>query len=120
VTDTWNVIQKDFSCCGVDSFDDWKNTAFSGGNNLPDSCCKDWTKDCGKSFFNNPDVSKINEKGCYKLLETEIVDNVEVVGGVAIGILVVQVNKFVINITSLQEYSCRCSWCWCPACWPTT
>ena len=41
VTDTWNAIQSDFSCCGVSTFNDWKNTTYGKDiRGVPDTCCK--------------------------------------------------------------------------------
>lgn len=36
-------------CCGVNSYEDWQRTPFTGGNHsfVPDSCCKVVTKGCG-------------------------------------------------------------------------
>jgi len=40
ITNTWDAIQRDLSCCGVYNFTDWrKNDKFSQGG-VPDSCCK--------------------------------------------------------------------------------
>ena len=39
VTTTWDLVQKDFKCCGVEDWKDWRNvTQFSDGA-VPDSCC---------------------------------------------------------------------------------
>ncbi len=94
VTDTWNVVQSDFKCCGVNNFTDWKVTNFSVSHDdsVPDSCCVHESKDCGKGFFDkiNP-TEKINEDGCFDKLEKFIIDNIELVGGIIIALLLIQV-----------------------------
>ena len=39
VTDSWNQIQNELKCCGVNNYTDWKNTNFSQGTDVPDDCC---------------------------------------------------------------------------------
>ncbi len=90
VTETWNAVQHDFKCCGVDSFSDWKNTTFSGKKDLPDSCCKVESEGCGKDYFTEG-TEQIYKEGCFSKLEKLIVGNVELVGGIAIAVLLIQV-----------------------------
>ena len=44
VTDTWDFVQQELKCCGVDTYTDWgKVQGWSQYNNsitVPDSCCK--------------------------------------------------------------------------------
>merc|ERR1711874_392058 len=49
VTTTWDLVQKNLHCCGVNNFKDWKNvTQMAGG--VPDSCCKaGQVMNCGKA-----------------------------------------------------------------------
>jgi hypothetical protein len=49
---------------------------------VPDSCCKVQVKDCGV----NPDLSTINQEGCFTLFQHQFVKNIGIVGGVAFGI----------------------------------
>jgi CD63 antigen len=94
VTETWNQIQFDLKCCGVENYRDWfsPNITFSklsGRKDVPDSCCKENTPGCGK---NAEDIlSKINQDGCFTLLETTVKDNVAMVGGIAIAVIVLQI-----------------------------
>ena len=37
VTDTWNLVQRELECCGVNNATDWKSTDY---NKTPDSCCQ--------------------------------------------------------------------------------
>ena len=36
VTQTWDLVQKEFKCCGVEDWTDWKEVT---GDAVPDSCC---------------------------------------------------------------------------------
>jgi len=85
VTDTWDIVQKNLKCCGVQDKNDWnihRNDTFGEPGLTPDSCCEaGQVKDCGK----NPDAQKYDE-GCYKLFKSEFVDNIAVIGGVALGV----------------------------------
>jgi len=75
VTNTWDVIQDDLDCCGVNSYVDWNST-------IPDSCCKDQfeAEGCAANLDN------INKSGCYVTFEEQFVGNIGIIGGVALGI----------------------------------
>ena len=101
VTNSWDSMQKELKCCGVDTYTDWKNTTFNNpdnttkyGNDVPDSCCIDGpTQDCGKDQL-DPNTHKngtIYEKGCLKTFEDYIEDNAYIVGGAGAGLGVLQI-----------------------------
>ena len=75
VTQTWDLIQFDFKCCGSANYTDWRKYM---GDNVPDSCCKTETKECGKAPV---DLAKINTQGCLTLFEGLFVGNMGIVGG---------------------------------------
>jgi len=92
VTDTWNAVQSDFVCCGVKDYNDWKNTTFGESvNGVPDACCKTAVKKCGEEVFTTKGADDINQEGCFKKLEEFVVDNVAIIGGVGIGIAILQI-----------------------------
>jgi len=93
VTDTWNAVQSDFHCCGVSNYSNWKGTPFGNKDNgVPDTCCKTAEKGCGKGMFGEgADLDKINQSGCVQLLEEFVVDKVAVIGGIGIGIALLQI-----------------------------
>ena len=37
VTTTWDLVQRELQCCGVNNATEWKSTDY---NKTPDSCCK--------------------------------------------------------------------------------
>jgi len=84
VTHTWDIVQNQLHCCGVESPADWtreRNDTFPD-NQVPDSCCVGGqAADCGK----NPDVEKFKD-GCYSLFKAKFIDNIAIVGGVALGV----------------------------------
>jgi len=89
VTETWNIIQHESKCCGVEGFKDWENTPFyQKSNGVPDSCCVQESKDCGKGAIQNPD--NIYQEGCFAKFENTIVGNVAwAIGiGVAVAVLI--------------------------------
>lgn len=87
VTETWNIMQTDFKCCGVDNYTDWKGTPkFLDSGDVPDSCCKVATEGCGKGASASP--NKIHTTGCFVMFEDYIVDNAGAAAGVGVGIIV--------------------------------
>ena len=93
VTHSWDEIQQDLKCCGVDAYTDWSNTTFNQNgktNNAPDSCCiAGNTHGCGNDAL-KPNGT-IYEKGCLKTFEDYIEDNAYIVGGAGAGLGVVQI-----------------------------
>ena len=88
VTETWNILQHEAQCCGVDTYQDWETVPFSQGSNVPDSCCVEPTDGCGKGAIQNPD--NIYQDGCFKKFENTILGNVAwAIGiGVAVAVLI--------------------------------
>jgi hypothetical protein len=87
VTHTWDIVQNQLHCCGVESPNDWtreRNETFPAGQ-VPDSCCVEGqVEGCGKT-----DVKKF-EDGCYSLFKTKFIDNIAIVGGVALGVAAIE------------------------------
>merc|ERR1712107_301836 len=84
VTTTWDIVQKELQCCGVENSSDWANTRpdmFTAGQ-TPDSCCVGGQKNgCGKT-----DAEKKFEDGCYSLFKSKFIDNIAIIGAVALGV----------------------------------
>ena len=72
------MVQKDFKCCGVEKYTDWEQVM--GEENVPDSCCKVETEDCGIGF----DIEEIYTEGCLATLKIKILNNNNT--GIAIGV----------------------------------
>ena len=94
VTHSWDEIQQDLECCGVDTYTDWTNTTFNHNGktkNAPDSCCiAGNTNDCGNDALIKSNGT-IYEKGCLKTFEDYIEDNAYIVGGAGAGLGVLQI-----------------------------
>merc|ERR1712112_469492 len=88
VTDTWDILQKNLHCCGVEAPKDWyttEGTTFTNGT-VPDSCCQQGQEQgCGKT-----DQPKFTE-GCFKLFEDVFVSIIGMIGGVALGVAAAEV-----------------------------
>jgi len=80
VTNTWNTIQHDLSCCGVTEPQDWLTSSYG---KVPNSCCK-------TSGSDNCQLEDAYQVGCLALAEDKFVSNIAVVGGVALGVAFLQ------------------------------
>ncbi|CAI5648363.1 CD63 antigen [Oreochromis niloticus] len=85
-TEAVDNLQQNLKCCGVNSSSDWKGFS-SEGNSVPDSCCKNVTKGCGKGTMT--DTSKVYQEGCSAALETVLKNNIlwVIVAAIVIAIL---------------------------------
>lgn len=92
VTRTLDKIQENFQCCGIKSPEDWKSTPFGEGPafNAPDSCCvAGETQGCGAGKLVQP-FTGLNSDGCLSKFIEFVKDNAFLVGGVGIGIIIIQ------------------------------
>ena len=119
VTETWNIVQHEvdksgsfitfygsnkkipislfqLKCCGAQEYLDWENTTFaSESKSVPDSCCLSDVEGCGKGILSMAadQVPKIiHPNGCLSELKEVIEGNVAALGGVGVGIAVIQVS----------------------------
>ncbi|KAL3886996.1 hypothetical protein ACJMK2_026952 [Sinanodonta woodiana] len=101
VTLRWNYIMHSFKCCGVDSYTDFVlleakrwNRNFAIDNiiqkkRVPFACCINKTDtNCVRNPTNS---SAFTEKGCYQILKSWVVNKLNVLIGVGVRILAVQV-----------------------------
>lgn len=96
VTKAIDALQRTGDCCGFrNGSKDWQVTRWgqSRQTDVPDSCCKTETKDCGMDAIKKLTgkvSADVYDEPCKKKLE-ELVDKyLPVIGGIAIGILVIQ------------------------------
>ena len=119
VTETWNIVQHEvrnlllspfyssialhsqLKCCGAQEYLDWENTTFAAeSKSVPDSCCLSDVEGCGKGILSMaPDqVPKIiHPNGCLSELKEVIEGNVAALGGIGVGIAVIQVSSHISN-----------------------
>jgi len=92
----WDLVQKNFDCCGVENKTDWYGILDeSSEHTIPDSCCKvGQVEKCGADWY--PDESKIFAEGCLDTFSDLFVDNIGIVGGVAICVAVAELLTVVI------------------------
>lgn len=87
----WDTIQKEFKCCGVSNYTEWKKQFdnSTSGQVVPKSCCMS-TNNCTGTQA-DVDGKKIYTEGCLTKFETFVKDNVFIIGGVGIGLAFVQI-----------------------------
>lgn len=91
VTDAMDIVQKDFKCCGVEKYSDWKQHPFGQSGDVPDMCCKVTEDGCGKGMADKSEeeaASIIYTQGCFAGLEDLINSNVGASAGVGVGVIV--------------------------------
>merc|ERR1712168_1080369 len=79
VTNTWNLVQANFKCCGVENYKDWEKRFPTNGTapgTVPDSCCKAEKENCGV----RPDPSSLWADGCFSKFSQTFTDNLSYVG----------------------------------------
>merc|ERR1712212_588470 len=67
-------LQMDLKCCGVNSSADWSGH-MPVANSVPDSCCVNNTKDCGRGTMT--DASKVHQQGCQPAVEQLLRKNIQ-------------------------------------------
>lgn len=118
VAAAWNIIQKEFECCGTDGYQDWTNTTIMGDDSrfsqyldsvgykksevvpgkcdptacpvhpVPDSSCQEEAVNCGWTYSNKD--TDIYKEGCSEKLNDWLSDNIAIIAGAAVGIAVVE------------------------------
>lgn len=97
---TWDAIQEQFNCCGVNNYTDWyKISAWPNNDWVPSSCCIPKTKNFTSSFDQDGflrdieaneepdtcgkderDVERYRKHGCYIKIRNFILKHLHVVG----------------------------------------
>lgn len=68
---TWNSIQQDLECCGVEHFQEW--FLYFSNSSLPDSCCINYSVDCGIDAIPTDNFHKADCAGAaYRWAEQHI------------------------------------------------
>ncbi|XP_072034871.1 tetraspanin-9-like isoform X2 [Amphiura filiformis] len=78
----WDRLQSDLQCCGVDGAADWAMNSSFPATQFPDSCCREYAIDCGKTVG----YTGAWKDGCAEILLTYLEDNIYYVGAVCIAI----------------------------------
>ncbi|CAH1786586.1 unnamed protein product [Owenia fusiformis] len=101
VTVAIDHLQTKMKCCGISNYTDWIGSAYytdpamslkRGNTTVPHSCCKKGvTAECNQGYPVIDDVSLINVEGCYTTFVNWIKNNLLLLGGVALGVALVQI-----------------------------
>ncbi|XP_076640075.1 CD63 antigen [Colletes latitarsis] len=83
---SWDIMQHDLQCCGMRSSNDWAHVGFVE-NIIPNSCCREVPID---SICDSNSIH-VYEKGCMYNLQAAIEHNALILGGVGIGVAVIQI-----------------------------
>jgi len=89
-------LQMGLDCCGVNSFEDWKQSAWyedRGDNLVPDSCCITVSPGCG--VRDHP--SNVRYTGCIERVARIAEEHLIVIGAVALGICAIQLIGTIIS-----------------------
>lgn len=82
VREGFDALQKGVECCGVTSYTDYAKYHFT----VPDSCCVDYKAGCA-----NSPLAKFWDDGCAHALTDFTSDAGKVLGGVAIGLSIIEI-----------------------------
>lgn len=94
------TIYFQLQCCGMNSFTDWHQYANFPVNTAPDSCCKELAS---QTKCDSNSINSMYNEGCMNKLQSAIESNAMILGGVGIGIALIQVSKIELHII-LKEY----------------
>jgi len=102
VDKTIDDVQQNLQCCGAENYEDWYNNSavLKKSNNIPDSCCKKMTPKCGdgERFKPKREIDmKFNTIGCLTEVINFTESNIDIIGGIGIGIAIVQALGIVLS-----------------------
>lgn len=105
VTEAIDYFQQKVKCCGITGPGDWAGSKWKNGTankNVPDSCCKTETAGCGKVLTYSD--STIHQDGCVEQGKQYVKDNLWLIGGVGVGIAVVELLGVVFSLCLCKAY----------------
>jgi len=84
---TWDILQQNYQCCGVENYEDWKESVFEKNHpdSVPDSCCRSESLNCGKDKLKQR-KGRIYTDGCFEKFASDIKTRVDLTGAIG-GIL---------------------------------
>lgn len=99
LTGAVDKAQQELKCCGVTGPSDWSKSAWynttgkKADEKTPESCCKTKSDKC--SAGKTPDIFT---EGCSEALQTFVKNKLAVIGGIGVGIAILQVLGIVFAI----------------------
>jgi len=96
VTHSWNYMQQELQCCGLEKHWDWKNSTFYMEKpDLPDSCCRKETPACARGIYEVENKAVIPEivfnQGCLKQFYEWVERHIAAISGIACSLVVIEV-----------------------------
>ncbi|XP_063221580.1 CD63 antigen-like [Bacillus rossius redtenbacheri] len=85
----WDVMQTNFNCCGINKPEDWDREYHDTNGTLPASCCHTEYGLWGGEPCSTASPYR-NKEGCLPKLGAYVADHAAMLGGVGIGIAVIQ------------------------------
>lgn len=80
--DAWDYLQQELGCCGAQNSTDWETNT----QNIPESCCNMNYPGC-----DTQDQSLIYQTGCVDAMIDFVKTHINIIGGVALGVAVVEI-----------------------------
>ncbi|CAM2119139.1 unnamed protein product [Caretta caretta] len=95
VTQIWNTTMSKVKCCGLMNYTDFTDSYYykEHGDMYPPFCCNSVNALCNETEAHN---SKL--PGCFQQLLNDVRKNAGVVGGVAVGICVLEIAAMVVSM----------------------
>jgi len=109
ITNAVDRIQREYSCCGANSFADWRTSPWKDLNpdlKVPDSCCKSESPGCG--VRDHP--SNIPYTGCKHKFSDQLSDHLLLLGVVSLALALLQIFGVIFTsclfsrISKVEEY----------------
>ncbi|XP_015368314.1 PREDICTED: tetraspanin-9-like [Diuraphis noxia] len=92
---SWNVLQSNIECCGIEGPKDWKSV--TGTGELPASCCYAIQIDQSCTEINSYTI------GCFEKFKTNLQQNSQIIFWSAIGFALIQI------FAVFLAFYCKCS-----------
>lgn len=92
IKDAWDIMQHDFTCCGVNGPEDWK-TVFHN-NTLPDVCCPE--KDVKDTCTLDGQIP-YSKAGCLQKFEKILHDKTLLAGGIGLSVCFIQIAGVILS-----------------------
>lgn len=90
-TQTWNKTQHDLKCCGTTGYMSWNaSTQMKESNSVPDSCCIEFSVDCGQGKLTPAHKAEFYDAGCHQILMDYLNKYLVAVGIAAAVVAVIQ------------------------------
>ena len=104
----WNILQTEFSCCGVTGPSDWhaQNTSYNQTKLLPESCCDGVKLDGGScSSIQNSEIENGAgyEKGCLGVFTEFLLSKEGMIAGIVTIVSLIQIAVIVVTSHLLKK-----------------